>query len=367
MTIAGSCTRPGLVRGRLATSLLTGWFSMVLIGQGSCEKHRARDIGSGIDNGAHTPGSIPTYSEDGRRPIAELHHAYRALVRDHGWSVETIHRQTDTVTDGDGERALELPLLGFKTAHDGAALWIISGIHGEEPAGPNAIAANIEAIAALAEQGVPIVLLPLCNPKGYRNNWRYPNTPERDWRKGGYSVGDSEYLLPDLQTGSRARAEGAVGPDTAALTAWVLETAARHRPVMVIDHHEDEQLEGGYIYSQGMLAGKNPVAKQIIRILFESGIAIELEGKTRFGEQIVDGVVSSDDKGQRIRDGSIDELLASAKLIVDGREQAGPAAKTVIVVETPTRGVPLAKRVDAHGAVIRALGELWSAGKALEK
>ena len=51
---------------------------------------------------------------------------------------------------------------------------------------------------ALARQGVPIVLIPLCNPKAYRSNWRYPNTAERDWRQGGYSVGDAEDLLPGL-------------------------------------------------------------------------------------------------------------------------------------------------------------------------
>ena len=84
---------------------------------------------------------------------------------------------------------------------------MLSGIHGEEPAGPNAIAANLASLTQLADAGVPIVVIPLANPKAYRHNWRYPNTPERDWKKGGgYSVGDAEYLLPDLEPArSRAR------------------------------------------------------------------------------------------------------------------------------------------------------------------
>ena len=108
-----------------------------------------------------------------------------------------------------------------------------------EPAGPNAIAANLASLTELADAGVPIVVIPLANPKAYRHNWRYPNTPERDWKKGGgYSVGDAEYLLPDLDAGTRPRADKVPGPETAALTQFVLRLTEQYPPRLVLDLHE---------------------------------------------------------------------------------------------------------------------------------
>jgi hypothetical protein len=75
---------------------------------------------------------------------------------------------------------------------------------------------------------------------------------------------------------------------------------------------------------------------EVIRLFFrKSGIPIRESGRTRFDEPIVDGVISRDDKGQPIRDGSIDELLAANEIFVDGKKASGPAAGPVIVVETP--------------------------------
>ena len=249
----------------------------------------------------------------------------------------------------------------WRTSHRGEALWILAGIHGEEPAGPNAIAAHLPSIVELAASGVPIVVIPLCNPKAYRSNWRYPNTSERDWHKGGYSVGDAEYLLADPTTGDRPRAAKPPGPETKALTEFVLRLAKDYPPRLVLDLHEDElSTDGGYIYSQGRRAADNPVGAEVIRLLRESGIPIRQSGRTRFDEPIVDGVISRDDRGQPIRDGSIDELLAATEIIVDGRKAPGPAAATVIVVETPAfAGSQFELRVAAQGAVIQHVRELW--------
>lgn len=292
------------------------------------------------------------FTADGRSTLDQLTSRFDTLVARHGWHAETIY------ADPAGE---ELSMRAWRTSHAGEALWILSGIHGEEPAGPNAIARNIASIVELAESGVPVVLIPLANPKAYRHNWRYPNTAERDWRKGGYSVGDAEYLLPDLETGTRPRAEAPPGPETRALTEYVLRTAKTYPPRLVLDLHEDElSTEGGYIYSQGRRGDVDPVGAEIIRQLQASGIPIRESGRTRFGESIVDGVISRDDQGRPIRDGSIDELLASAEIFVDGERTAGPAAPTVIVVETPAfAGSQLELRVAAQGAVIRRLNELW--------
>ena len=295
------------------------------------------------------------YTSDGRLALGALMQRFDELSSRHGWLPETVYQYPG---------AAGAAIKAWRTPQSGEALWVLSGIHGEEPAGPNAIASNLASLTRLADAGVPIVVIPLANPNAYRHNWRYPNTPERDWKKGGgYSVGDAEYLLPDLATGTGPRAEGASGPETAALTQYVLRLAGQYPPRLVLDLHEDElSTEGGYIYSQGRQADGNPVGAEIIRLLQATGIPLRQSGQTRFGETIVQGVISRDDKGGPIRDGSIDELLAAPEVFVAGRKVHGPAAHTVIVVETPAfEGSKFDLRVAAQGAVVQHVGELWRA------
>ena len=315
---------------------------------------------------AHGPRAEPAASRtpdlvaggfvaDGRQPLGTLLANFDEFATRHGWVAETVFAYDDA--PGESIRA-------WRTVAEGEALWIVAGIHGEEPAGPNAIAAHAEAVAAFARTArVPVVVLPLCNPRAYARNWRYPNTAERDWRAGGgYSVGDAEHLLPHLEQPDRPRAPRAPGPETQALTQYVLRLAERYPPRLVLDLHEDElSAEGGYLYSQGVQADDNPVAAEIVRQLQASGLALRRDGQTRFGEPIVDGVISRDDRGGPIRDGSIDELFAATDVFVGGRRARGPAAGTVIVVETPAfAGARLEQRVAAHGAVVRGLERLWS-------
>lgn len=294
----------------------------------------------------------PTYSKDGRISLDELYHRFEALSRDPVWRKDTVYSYG---ADGEG------PIFSWRTARAGEAVWIIAGIHGEEPAGPNAVARSLKSVMNLAASGVPVVLMPMCNPRAYRRNWRYPNVAERDWRKGGYSVGDAEYLLPDLKEGASPRAEKPPGPETAALTAYALQLTRTYPPVLVIDFHEDElSTEGGYIYSQGRFYKKNPVGAEIIRLLKSSRIPIRLSGRTRFGEAITEGVIDSDEKGGPLRDGSIDELLGTDSLFRNGKKIPGPSAGTVIVVETPAfLGSRLDVRVGAHRAIVDHIGELW--------
>ena len=309
---------------------------------------------------ATEPDSPPVgaFTADGRSTVEQLSLRYESLATEHGWQMETVYQYPGA--DAPAIRA-------WRTANRGEALWILAGIHGEEPAGPNAIAAHLTSIIELAASGVPIVLIPLCNPKAYRSNWRYPNTSERDWHKGGYSVGDAEYLLPDLTTGTQPRAAGPPGPETKALTEFVLRLAETYPPRLVLDLHEDElSTAGGYIYSQGSRAADNPVGAEVIRLLLASGIPIRHSGRTRFDEPIVDGVISRDDQGRPIRDGSIDELLAATEIFKDGQTVPGPAARTVIVVETPAfAGSRFDLRVAAHGAVIQRVQELWRLNPAI--
>jgi hypothetical protein len=302
-----------------------------------------------------TPAAAPVSHSavDGRQTLDQLWARYESLAKRHGWEQETIYAYPDEPG---------LAIRAWLTPKRGPALWLLAGIHGEEPAGPNAIAEQLESVVELAEAGVPVVLIPLINPKAYRSNWRYPNTAERDWRKGGYSVGDAEYLLPDLEHGAGPRAAAAPGPETRALTQYVLRTSEAYPPQLVLDLHEDElSTEGGYIYSQGTDPDANPVGAEVIRLLQASGIPIRKSGRTRFDEPIVDGVISRDDKGAPIRDGSIDELLAATEVFIDGKKERGPAAPTVIVVETPAfAGSKFELRVAAQGAVARHVQELWN-------
>lgn len=276
-----------------------------------------------------------SYRADNRCSIWDLYKKYLAL--DVGWHHEIIYWQND------------FPILLFKTKKKGPALWILAGIHGEEPAGPNAIGDNIQLIGSLAEKGIPMVLLPLCNPLGYFKNWRYPNEC-RDF-KLGKSVGDSEHLLfnNDLQP----RLETPACNDANQFTHAVLKNLPLRPPAMAIDFHEDEDQKKSdalsYIYSQGKMGVHDPVAHLVIDILERHDVPLKKTGMTRFGDPIHNGIVNASE------DGSVDELLAAPEIYLNGAIVAKPFAKTVIVVETLTLGIPLEKRVMAHSEIIESL------------
>src|SRR5262249_44811972 len=144
---------------------------------------------------------------------------------------------------------VELPILSYRTPKKGAAVWIIGGIHGEEPAGPNAVGEAIPYILHLGID-VPGVGLPVCNPLRYHSSWRYLN--QKRWAPGGgeQSAGDSEHVLPDPKTPDRARSPSALSPESAALVNHVIALARDYPPVMTVDLHEDDLIDEGYIYSQ---------------------------------------------------------------------------------------------------------------------
>lgn len=267
--------------------------------------------------------------------IEALYRAYNSLS-DHGWTAETVTTSA--------RRGMAQPILSFRTKAAGPALWILSGIHGEEPAGPNALAEGIDIIRDIGRHK-PVVLLPLCNPLGYISGWRYLDRPA--WQEGvaACSVGDSEHVLRG-GTASSAEAE--------ALVAQVLELSATHPPVITADFHEDSLLDEGYIYSQGRLGTADAVAQGAVDALRASGIALRMTGKTRFGEEISAGIVGPQ------ADGSIDELLAAENITLHGKAAKGPAAKTVLVIETPA-GLPLQQRTAAHIAVLKCLREVAAA------
>jgi hypothetical protein len=261
--------------------------------------------------------------------IEALFRAYHTLAND-GWVAETIIMSA--------RRNMSQPIMSFKTKATGPALWLLSGIHGEEPAGPNAMAQGIDIIRDIGRH-MPVVLLPLCNPLGYVSGWRYLDRP--DWQEGTtpLSVGDSEHVL---------RTSVPSSTEAAALVAQVLKLSVTHTPVISADFHEDSLLDEGYVYSQGLLGARDTVAQAAVEALRSAGIALRMSGTTRFGEEISAGVVGPQ------ADGSIDELIAAETIVVDGKTVKGPAAQTVLVIETPA-ALPLQQRIGAHIAVLAHL------------
>ena len=288
------------------------------------------------------PKGIETHA-DGRMPIEALYGKYLSLV-DKGWVLDLV---APSKPEG---RSYSLPIIALRTPRAGEATWIISGIHGEEPAGPNAIAAAIDDLAKLGEKRA-VVLLPLNNPHGYANNWRYLNMAVYSETENGQSVGDSSHLLPEPAKPQEARAASASSPEVDAITRYVLKTAKDYPPAMSLDLHEDNLIHEGYVYSQGQLGASDPLALAAVKALTESGIPIKMSGETRFGEPIENGIIGP------VVDSSIDELMSAASILVHGEPRPGPAARTVLVFETPAGAIPLQRRVDAHAALLHAFAQ----------
>jgi hypothetical protein len=292
-----------------------------------------------IDERLALPDDVETI-RDGRLPVQALFAAYQELI-ERGWELEVI-----TLSRPAGTK-IPLPVIALRSPRHGSATWILTGIHGEEPAGPNAVAAAIDDIAALGEH-YPVVLLPLLNPHGYVRNWRYLNVPVYSADVDGQSVGDSSHLLADPDQPARARAEvSSVEAD--AITRYILRMKEAYPPRYSIDLHEDNLISEGYVYSQGELGADDPLASEAVRILRDSEIGIKMSGQTRFEEDVVAGIVGP------VQDSSIDELMSSAEVVIDGHTEAGPGAQTVLVFETPAANLPLQQRVAAHRALLEQL------------
>ena len=286
------------------------------------------------------PDRIDTFA-DGRRPIEALYASYLSLV-EQGWTLEIVAR-----SHPEGTKDV-LPIIALLSPGSGAAVWILAGIHGEEPAGPNAIFTTIGDIARLGRQR-PVVLLPLLNPQGYARNWRYLNIATFSDTVDGQSVGDSSHLLPSPSTPAGPRAPLASSPEADAVTDFVLRHSGDYPPLASIDLHEDNLIDAGYVYSQGARGAEDPLAIEAVGVLRDNGIAIKSDGETRFGEKISGGIIGP------VLDSSIDELIGNPTIICGGRIRPGPAAHTVLVFETPAAEASLERRIAAHAALLRLL------------
>jgi hypothetical protein len=292
------------------------------------------------DSGLSPPAGVATHA-DGRAPIESLYRTWLGLVGQ-GWKPELI---ANSAPAGAGTA---LPIIALRSPASGPAVWILAGIHGEEPAGPNAIAEAIDDIARLGAKR-PVVLLPLLNPQGYARNWRYLNVPVYSENFDGQSVGDSSHLLSSPEDPGRPRAAAASSPEADAITAYVLRLQKDYPALCSIDLHEDNLIDEGYVYSQGVEGEKDPLAIEAVGVLRENGVPIRMAGKTRFDEPIAGGIVGP------VVDSSIDELMSASQVVSGTTLKPGPAAHTVLVFETPAAALPLERRIAAHAALIRRL------------
>lgn len=286
------------------------------------------------------PPGIATHG-DGRAPIEALYRASLRLV-EKGWTAEVV------ATSSPAGATAGLPIIALRSPKRGPAIWILAGIHGEEPAGPNAVAAAIDDIALLGEHRA-VVLMPLLNPQGYARNWRYLNVATYSESVDGQSVGDSSHLLPCPEDPERPRAAAASSPEAGAITAWILARQAEYPALISLDLHEDNLIDEGYVYSQGAAGAADEQAKVAVAVLRDQGIPIKMDGKTRFDEPIERGIIGP------VTDSSIDELMSARGVVVSGAAKPGPGAATVLVLETPAAALPLARRISAHAALLRLL------------
>lgn len=229
--------------------------------------------------------------------LEKLYQAYSRLETDFGWTKQKVFSHGQD----------KLPVHAYLTQTTGPALWVFGGIHGDEPAGPNAFAIEIESIASMANI-CPMAFIPLLNPLGFKYNRRYPHHSKSI--HFGKSVGDSETSKGKL------------------LVTYLLRTSKLYPPRVLLDHHEDHLLPESYIYSHGSEGVNDPIAKQVLEILAKVA-PIQRNGETRWKEPVKNGIVTS-------HDGSIDDLVTKPPI----------SASTSIVIETPG--------IAAHVAVIRA-------------
>ena len=165
-------------------------------------------------------------------------------------------------------------------------------------------------------------------------------------------MGSSEHFL--LNEKNQARKKQPVCKEAGALASFVLTASKHYPPYIVIDLHEDESKRDTYIYVNSELKEKDPVAEKVIKILRKNHVSLQKTKKTRFNEEIIDGMAIN------VQDGSIDELLAAKKIVIKNNIRKGPSCPHVVVVETIALDIPLHKRIATHKQIIDSLEDMWN-------
>lgn len=308
---------------------------------------------------------------DGRKDVKDLFFEYDKLLKA-GWIRQTVYKQT---VDVDG-KIETLPINAYiydpiKNGKPKPSFWIIGGVHGEEPAGPNAFAESIDILVDLSQKGIPLVFIPLQNPEGYINDSRYFDSNQTT---DGHSVTDSDHVLCDLEDKDKPRVNKPNNKYAEENLRWVTKKVKDFPPLLIMDHHEDLVENDKRIDSRGVYnyihckdIGKlEVVCKLITKTLKDAGHPVIEEGRTRWNEVVNNGFVLN------THDGSIDEFLTATEFFdyYDTKTVVSkPTQDTVGFVIETTRDdtkelFSLSKRIDIHKAIIREYGEIWDLVKA---
>ncbi|HUC94700.1 MAG TPA: hypothetical protein VMR19_01700 [Candidatus Saccharimonadales bacterium] len=316
---------------------------------------------------------------DGRKPLHELYETYFELIKE-GWSMEQICTQEEKQANGD---ILQLPIYGFLSPEQNkrpeSALWIIGGIHGEEPAPAEAFFNEIELFKSLPDKGIAVAAIFMANPSGYHRDWRYfnlrrsPNTLIYIGDKSipantGKSVGDSEHLVshPIFKRIPRRFKPNNKYADK--ITRWIIDVSRKYKPLLVMDHHEDEfqknlfhtDWDSFYSYAYGHTKVLKIICPELVKILEKGGYPMQKDGQTRFHEKIEHGFVKNS------MDGSVDNLFIEDKYFDHGKIKNKYPAKAAFVLETiihHENPQPISERAKIHRDIIKSYVDFWDVVK----
>jgi hypothetical protein len=147
------------------------------------------------------------------------------------------------------ENGKAYPLLRLDTPGRPRVL-VTAGFHGEEPAGPLALAAHFDRIAARARRlNVGLTVFPCINPSGFEAGTRYNASgekPNNDFLRYETRPGRLEGTLPDAQSFRRWRVFRGGPKETRALRR-VLERLPT--PVAALDLHQDNYMRRRATYA----------------------------------------------------------------------------------------------------------------------
>lgn len=287
------------------------------------------------------------YVADGRLPIDEIYQELDGNFLRHDWTKHKI--LVNFATTQEGVR-LHVPIYTYTSPlwdsrQPTDSVWVMGGVHGEEPAGPIAIAKSAAKLVEIAKNGTSFVVGALHNPSGYTLDWRYFNRYRSD-APPGLSVTDSEHILPKLDNPIEMRTKQASNPYAKSILDWYLEIKKTYKPWLVFDLHEDSYMvsnpndpcpDTSYCYVGGDKKRIWRICQNITDTFITAGFPMQKDGRVAQGS---DGFDVENGFVWNCSDGSFDEKLALE-------------AVAAFVIETPRKpDISLERRVGAHMNII---------------
>jgi len=247
---------------------------------------------------------------------------------------------------------LSLPIISINNNKKGPAIWILAGMYGNEPSGPNMLAQNIANIARELSD-IPTLILPLCNPQGYRLNQRYLNDVVEN--VDGLKVDDASHVLLDYKPNSIDFVEGysprseAQSYESEQIVSYLISESAKRPPILVIDLQEKNSTNG-HIDSYGT---HRYDGKHIYSVVDAMAKAVNV---SKYNPVTSDNPTTKSIE-YPINDGTITEFIAASRIIY-GDIIRGISAKTVFKTKVPTIDTSLYTQMQAQQNALYAAIEI---------